>query len=382
MKVVFIQEFVPSYRVPFFTGLSRVPGIDLTLLAGAGGEDEGFDAPRPAESSFRWITLPRRVVGRRGARLVILDSLLPTLRAERPEVVITTGAKSFVQNHALIAARRLGRFRLYFFQHAKDYRAMGRLRRALEWALFRWWLYPNCDGIILYTEDERRALLKRGLDSERVFYANNTIDTATVARLREELRQGEIDAVLDAFGVDKRPSVLYIGRLVAGKDVEVLPAVFEALRVRVPAAQLIVVGDGPLAPTLRRDMTGHDGVVMTGPVYDERRIACLMSACRFVFIPDCAGLSVNHAFAYGRPFVTYASPEHGPEIGYLVPGENGLILDRSKPTANTDLMGRLLTDDAWWGEMSAAAKRTAERLTMSAMVANVARAIQRGSALA
>ena len=382
MKVVFIQEFVPSYRIPFFTGLSRVPGIDLTLVAGAGGEDEGFDAPRPAESSFRWITLPRRVVGRRGARLVILDSLLPTLRAERPEVVITTGAKSFVQNHALIAARRLGRFRLYFFQHAKDYRAMGRLRRALEWALFRWWLYPNCDGIILYTEDERRALLKRGLDSERVFYANNTIDTATVARLREELRQGEIDAVLDAFGVDKRPSVLYIGRLVAGKDVEVLPAVFEALRVRVPAAQLIVVGDGPLAATLRRDMAGRDGVVMTGPVYDERRIACLMSVCRFVFIPGYAGLSVNHAFSYGRPFVTYRSPEHKPEIGYLVPGENGLMLDRGTPTTNTDLLARLLTDDAWWGRMSAAAQRTAERLTMSAMVANVARAIQRGSALA
>ena len=49
MKVVFIQEFVPSYRVPFFAGLSRVPGIDLTVVAGAGGEDEGFDAPRPAE---------------------------------------------------------------------------------------------------------------------------------------------------------------------------------------------------------------------------------------------------------------------------------------------------------------------------------------------
>ncbi|SRR6266496_3161861 len=376
MKVVFIQEFVPSYRLPFFAGLAGVAGIDLTVVAGAARKDEGFDTPSPAESGFRWITLPRRVVGRRGARLVILGSLLATLRAERPDVVVTTGGKSFVQNHALIAARRLGRFRLYSFQHAKDYRVIGRLWRALEWALFRWWFYPNCDGIILYTEDERRALLKRGLDPERVFHANNTIDTATVARLRKELRQREIDAVLAAFGVHKRPSVLYIGRLVAGKNVEVLPAVFEALRVRVPAAQLIVVGDGPLGPALRRDMAGRDGVVMTGPVYDERRIACLMTVCRFVFIPGCAGLSVNHAFAYGRPFVAYASAGHGPEIAYVVSGENGLILERGDGTANTALMARLLADDAWWGKMSAAAQRTSERLKMSAMVANVARAIQ------
>jgi glycosyltransferase involved in cell wall biosynthesis len=186
--------------------------------------------------------------------------------------------------------------------------------------------------------------------------------------------------VLADLGVGKYPSIVYLGRLVAGKGVEALLDTFEEARARVPQAQLIIVGDGPLGPALRRDIVTRQGIVMTGAIYDERRIACLMTVCRFVLIPGYAGLSVNHAFAYGRPFVTFASAEHKPEIGYLVPGENGFILAPSESAINGALMARLLTDDEWWGKMSAAAHRTAERLPMSTMVANVARAIHPAAA--
>ena len=376
MKTVFIQEIIPSYRIPFFASLAAAPGIELTVISGSAHENEGFGAVSPRQCDFHWITLPSRVLGRPGARVVLLKSLLPAIRAERPDVVVTTGAKSFVQNHAVIAARRLGRFRLYSFQHAREYRDAGRIRQALEWMFFRWWLYPNCDGIILYTEGERRALVERGLDQRRLFYANNTIDTTEIARLRRQLSRSEVDAGLGHLGVVRRPSIVYIGRLVPGKGVEALPDLFEAVRARVPEAQLIIIGDGPLGPALRRRVASRKGIVMTGAVYDERSIACLMTTCRFVLIPGYAGLSVNHALAYGRPVVTFASPEHKPEIGYLTSGENGLILDRDDDTANTDFMVQLLTDDPTWQRMCAAALRTAERLPMSAMVANVARAIQ------
>src|SRR5207244_8667635 len=362
MKTIFVQEMVPSYRIPFFTGLAAAPGIDLTVISGDVRGNEGFGVVSPAQCDFRWITLPLRIVGRRGARLVLIDSLLSTIRAERPDVVITTGGKSFVQNHALIAARRLQRFRLYSFQHATEYCTAIRLRRTFEWLLFRWWLYPNCDGVILYTENERRALVARGLDPRRLFYANNNIDTAEITQVQRQLSRTGIDAVLGDLGIDRRPSIVYIGRLVAGKGVEALLPLFEAVRLRVPEAQLIVIGDGPLVPALRRETSGRKRVVIASPISDERGIACIIGVCRCVFIPDSAGLGVNHAFAYGKPFVTFASPRHGPEISYLVPGENGLELDRGQTAANTDQMVRLLTDDVSWGEMSAGPQRTADRL--------------------
>src|SRR5205814_1573750 len=122
VKTVFVQEIVPSYRIPFFAGLAAFPGIELTVISGAVPRGEGFGVVTPAQSNFHWITLPSRTLGRPGSRLVFIKSLMPTIHAERPDVVVTTGGKSFVQNHTLIAARRLGRFRLYSFQHARNYR--------------------------------------------------------------------------------------------------------------------------------------------------------------------------------------------------------------------------------------------------------------------
>src|SRR5256885_9683513 len=64
-------------------------------------------------------------------------------------------------------------------------------------------------------------------------YKVTGVQTCALPILRKELLQSEINAVLASFGVEKRPSILYIGRLVVGKNVEVLPEVFETVRERV-----------------------------------------------------------------------------------------------------------------------------------------------------
>ena len=52
-----------------------------------------------------------------------------------------------------------------------------------------------------------------------------------------------------------------------------------------------------------------------------------MKNASIVFIPGHSGLSVNHAFAYGRPYVTLQGPSHAPELGYLTHGKDGFLLD-------------------------------------------------------
>src|SRR2546430_12190375 len=49
VKTVFVQEIVPSYRIPFFAGLAAFPGIELTVISGAVRRDEGFGVVSPAE---------------------------------------------------------------------------------------------------------------------------------------------------------------------------------------------------------------------------------------------------------------------------------------------------------------------------------------------
>src|SRR5690606_21622611 len=59
---------------------------------------------------------------------------------------------------------------------------------------------------------------------------------------------------------------------------------------------------------------------------DEKVIASVMETASLVFVPGASGLSINHAFAYGRPYFTLQSVLHGPEIDYIRPGENGAVL--------------------------------------------------------
>jgi len=69
---------------------------------------------------------------------------------------------------------------------------------------------------------------------------------------------------------------------------------------------------------------------------DEAEIAPIMKRASVVFIPGHSGLSVNHAFLYGRPYITLKGPSHAPELDYLENGKNGYLLtDNFESNVNT-----------------------------------------------
>jgi glycosyltransferase involved in cell wall biosynthesis len=64
-----------------------------------------------------------------------------------------------------------------------------------------------------------------------------------------------------------------------------------------------------------------------GEVADQVEVARHMRVATAVVIPGAVGLAANHAFAQGVPLITKKGPFHGPEVEYLEPGVNGLIVD-------------------------------------------------------
>ena len=63
-----------------------------------------------------------------------------------------------------------------------------------------------------------------------------------------------------------------------------------------------------------------------GQVQDSDALGRIFRASDAVVIPGYVGLAVNHAFAHGLPVITCQSELHSPEIDYVEPGINGLIL--------------------------------------------------------
>ena len=150
-----------------------------------------------------------------------------------------------------------------------------------------------------------------------------SVGTEEIAAFRREHHLGE------------GPLVLYVGRFVAEKGVEVLLEAWRSVAAASaePVATLVLIGDGPLA-TRAAEMRApaHPGVRVIGTVARDRLAAAYASA-EFALLPSIPtprfrepwGLVCNEAMHQARPMIV--SDAVGAAAGGLVrDGETGLIV--------------------------------------------------------
>ena len=193
------------------------------------------------------------------------------------------------------------------------------------------------DKIIFYTEQGYKWAVSRKIVSpNKAFWANNTMDNEEVNKYYQFIYPPSNDL-----------RILFIGRLIPSKKVDLLIDYYNALKGRFNienrSLKLEVIGDGPDRCLIQSSATSDPDILWHGTLTEEKMIAPIIARSTVVFIPGASGLSINHAFAYGRPYITLQSKSHGPEISYLEDGKNGLILTGSFET-NVEVLYNLLTD--------------------------------------
>lgn len=168
---------------------------------------------------------------------------------------------------------------------------------------------------------------------------------------RESLRSyGMRDVSIVPVGVDiaprptpstkeRRPTVLFVGRLVASKRVDHALAAFATLRRRMPDAQMRVVGTGPLEGRLRRE--AGPGVHFHGRVGAEEKLELMARAHVLVVtsVREGWGLVVDEAAAMGTPAIGYDVPG----LRDSVPAAGGSLVAPS-PDALAECLLRRLPD--------------------------------------
>lgn len=120
--------------------------------------------------------------------------------------------------------------------------------------------------------------------------------------------------------------VVSVGRLVARKSTTQLVRSLAASKC--PAAHLLLVGDGPDAPDIRRvalEMGVADRVHMLGQVSDATKYRALAVADVFASTSqhEGFGLVFLEAMAYGLPIICY---DHGGQTDFLTTGKTGHVL--------------------------------------------------------
>jgi glycosyltransferase involved in cell wall biosynthesis len=263
----------------------------------------------------------------------------------------------------LTVFRPVFHYRLFSYNHAKSgSREAGYLASRVNQWLTRL-MYGVMDRVVFYTYHERDTALGMGLlPPQKAFYANNTLDTDEIAALCPP----EPETVAP-------PAMLFIGRLVAEKRVDLALQYYREVKKAIPQLRLIVIGDGPDVMQVKRAAQGDADILWTGMLSEEQEISIWMRQASCVFNPGRAGLSVVHAFAYGKPFVTLRKAPgssngrivHAPEMCYLMPGENGLLLDGDDLQADCRQITAMLTDPDRCRAMARKAMETSRQISIA-----------------
>jgi phosphatidylinositol alpha-1,6-mannosyltransferase len=189
---------------------------------------------------------------------------------------------------------------------------------------------------------------------------------ADVEAFRPDLPVAEIRR---RYGVEGRPLVVCVSRLVARKGQDALIRAMPQIIARAPGAALLIVGGGPYRKKLDElaAASPSGSVFFAGQVSEEE--LPFYYAAGDVFAMPCrtrlGGLEVEgwgnvfiEAAACGRPVVVGDS---GGARESLVDGETGLLVDGTDVGAVADAVGSLLADPARARSMGNAGRERVER---------------------
>jgi glycosyltransferase involved in cell wall biosynthesis len=365
IRLLIIQEIVPHYRIPLLNKISQNASIKLTVISSDGGSEEAYGEPQETVN-FTWIKLSRFKwrIGR--FKIVLLHNFLRTVIKSKVNVIITTGNKSFVQNIFLNLFQLIFHYDLYYFQHAKNYENSSYIYELLQDLYQKYILCMLTNGLILYTQSEVDYLRLKNYPINKIFSVSNAIDTKSISEnsllINESL--DEINSEIKASN-----SILFIGRLVEGKKLELLFDYYYGLKKYLKNLNLIIIGDGILRKTLESNHR-DESIKFLGAIYDENIIAKYMRISKIVFNPGYTGLNILHSFAYGKPFITFISSYHKPEIHYLIDKVNGFIFHEDRYDENIEKIIELFLDNRYYEELSKNASSSAQFYTIEKMANN------------
>ena len=250
-----------------------------------------------------------------------------------------------------------------FHTHLADYARLlsGSELAATVMRRYLRWVYGTCRTVMVPSEDARRRLVADRWQADRLTTWTRGVDVRTFrperrsALLRERWRVCE-----------RRPAVLYVGRVSREKDLAMLPLLLSVLHARQYHCRLIVVGSGPMLPELR---AACPDAVFTGTLAPGDVAVAMASADVFVFpsTTDTAGNVVLEAQASGLPVVV---SDRGGPCENMINGESGIVCRGGEVTVFATAIQEL-GDPQRRASFSAAARRYAERRSWEESLAPV-----------
>lgn len=328
-----VQPYVPVYRVPLFTKLRELLGIDGIEFCVVVGRPTDGQSTR-LDSNTGWdglVTVPStsfrlwghearyRRLGHwgRNASLIIFEHASGALETYmwgltgRPPVALWGHGRAFVtEPHRLDSA--LEKLQLRRAQH-----------------------------YFAYTKQGAEAVAADGFPANRVTVFNNSTDTLSLNRLVTTVTEADIAETRRQLRLHDERIILVLGSIDESKRVDVAMAVHRRVAATHNDVALVFAGAGSMVPAILDAEAAGSPIRWAGRKTGPE-LATLGATSEFILNPGRVGLVATDSFALGLPIVTTRWNRHAPEFSYLAHGINALVL---KDTIDelVEGVGRLLS---------------------------------------
>lgn len=280
------------------------------------------------------------------------------------DVTILNGNMRMLSNNAILVIRKLLGRRTILWGHAEG-------RNGFASAIRGFYL-RFCDGFIAYTESQA-AMLRERYPRLKVWVAANACVHAR-------------DCVPAEAALEEIDSILYVGRLVEAKKVQLLLEGFiyaKQTALLPESVRLVFVGDGAERGSLEAeaeavgldeciDFAGHVSDIAELRDY-YRRAICSIS-------PGYVGLSAMQSFSFGVPMLIARDEFHSPEIEACQEGVNSEFFESDDIVRLAERLGEMhMSRQEWYTRRSTISGWTKKCYSFDSMCATFIDALEGGS---
>lgn len=191
----------------------------------------------------------------------------------------------------------------------------------------------NYDRVIVFSQLQRNLLIKLGVPREKLAIIPNGVDVDKYCPGPSTIK----------YRYQAQRLFVYLGRIATEKNVEALLKAWERTEMGMGNNKLLIIGDGPLKPSLQATYGEEDGIYWLGFIADEQeRIDILRAADAFILPSLVEGLSLSllEAMSCG---VACIATDAGAD-GEVIEAGAGIVLNTQGVTSQLKTLLPILRD--------------------------------------
>lgn len=381
VRVAWLTNEIPPYRIPFYQQLADTPGWCFQVLTCVDREVErvwdvpktfGFQVKKSLSISYlRHVhhSGPESFDDNRQVHIPV--GLIADLVRFRPHVLISScqGISTLVGG---TYARLFGRHLIVSFEGTTH--TESDISVSQNW--LRRMIARTADAYVVDGEQGKQYIASLGVLEDRIVAIGQPVDCDSFS---DRLDSAERTRLRNEFEV-KGCCFLFCGRLVPLKGVDQLIDAWTAFSksLRAEQATLLIVGDGPERARLEQRVreSGLTNVRFVGHIPRNRLPAIYQLADAFVFpsLMDCWALAVNEAMASGLPVI---NSQFAGSSEFIAEGETGWVINPYDRAACARALTSALEAQDRLPAMGRAAREAISEMDVATVAERIRRVVSR-----